>query len=46
MDLADGSRSVRRVVKDAVGIDEIKRAVSEGQVFGVSLREASLQSCS
>jgi len=32
------------VVKHAVGINEIKRAVSEGQVFGVSLGKASFQS--
>jgi len=41
--LADGSGRIRCVVKDAMGIHEVKRAVGERQVLSVALDETSFQ---
>ncbi len=45
MNLADGPRRIRCVVEDPVGIHEVKRTISEGQILGVALNEMSFETC-
>ena len=45
MNLADGSGRIRRVMKYSMGINEVKRIVSERQVLSIALDEVSLEIC-
>jgi hypothetical protein len=45
MDFSNGPWRIRRMVKYPMGIDKVKRIVSEGQVLSISLDETSLQFC-
>ncbi len=42
MDLGDGGGCVRRVMDDAVGVDEVEGVVGEGEALGVADLEATL----